>query len=309
MKMLIDPLLKYGDLVCLVSPPGVGKSILSVQIGIAVARGGAVELLPNSSVEVPQRVFYYDGEMDDEDMADRYGKLPPIPNFRRISKCSFRNHYYLLKDVMERAMSVHGDVTVIVDNLFSILPLLRHNQFLVLRNGIAAIQEMKKARGEYLTVIIVCHTTKTLKRIPTLEDVGGSANITRFVNSVVYLHQSTKAADVVFLLPLKRRYARAAEVYLLQRSDKGYLHFEHISTAKRSEIGDEDARPAPSDEQKPKSKVTEEVRKRVFELHDENLSCQKIADALKSEGFESVSKQTVWKLIKQEAGSESEEGG
>lgn len=297
MKMLIDPLLKYGDLVCLVSPPGVGKSILSVQIGIAVARGGAVELLPNSSVEVSQRVFYYDGEMDDEDMADRYGKLPPIPNFRRISKCSFRNHYYLLKDMMERAMSVNGDVTVIIDNMFSILPILSHDQFLVLRNGIAAIQEMKKARGEYLTVIIVCHTTKTLKRIPTLEDVGGSANITRFVNSVVYLHQSTKAADVVFLLPLKRRYARAAEVYLLQRSDKGYLHFEHISTAKRSEIGDEDARPAPSDEQKPKSKVTEDVRTRVSELHEKGFSYQHISETLKTEQLADISKQTVGNII------------
>jgi AAA domain len=59
-KMLLSPILPERSLAMLYAPRGVGKTMLSLSIGVAVASGG--ELLRWSAAE-RKRVLYVDGEM------------------------------------------------------------------------------------------------------------------------------------------------------------------------------------------------------------------------------------------------------
>jgi putative DNA primase/helicase len=81
-KMLLSPILPEGSLAMLYAPRGIGKTMLSLSIGVAVASGG--ELLRWSAPE-RKRVLYVDGEMPVVSLQERLraisrGLSAEIPN-------------------------------------------------------------------------------------------------------------------------------------------------------------------------------------------------------------------------------------
>ena len=75
-RVLVSNLLHDREAVMLYSPPGVGKTWLSLAISLITAGKGSLELLDWQN-EDPQPVCYVDGEMLEEDIQERIKLLIP----------------------------------------------------------------------------------------------------------------------------------------------------------------------------------------------------------------------------------------
>jgi putative DNA primase/helicase len=122
-EMLLDPILPERSLAMLYAPRGVGKSWLSLSIGLAVAGGAS---LLRWSAPRQRNVLYVDGEMPLASLQERLkaislGFSNGIPNdgFRILAADQIENGINLCDDVGQRSLDpLLGDVDLlIVDNL------------------------------------------------------------------------------------------------------------------------------------------------------------------------------------------------
>lgn len=286
-KYLVDSIVKVGDRLVLASPPGHGKSILATQLGIAIAKGVVPEFLPqNTEACEPQRVLLYDGELDKDDVSARYGGITQIPYFTRLSSCKYRTIYYLLKDIYVKTTEAGRDMTIILDNLFALMPGMSSEETRTFFDGLDLIQGKISKSGHNLTFIIITHTTKETDGVPDLKNIAGSAHITRFAKSVMSL---VKDDDVVILTGTKCRYDKEQGSYELQLVEEPYVHFE------RAEVGEE----AKERRQGKQSKYDEATKREIFNLRNsEQYDLREIADRLKKDGVD-ISHTTVGKLYKE----------
>lgn len=286
-KYLVDSIVKVGDRLVLASPPGHGKSILATQLGIAIAKGVVPEFLPqNTEACEPQRVLLYDGELDKDDVSARYGGITQIPYFTRLSGCKYRTIYYLLKDIYVKTTEAGRDMTIILDNLFALMPGMSSEETRTFFDGLDLIQGKISKSGHNLTFIIITHTTKETDGVPDLKNIAGSAHITRFAKSVMSL---VKDDDVVILTGTKCRYDKEQGSYELQLVEEPYVHFE------RAEAKEE----AKERRQGKSSKYDEATKREIFNLRNsEQYDLREIADRLKKDGVD-ISHTTVGKLYKE----------
>ena len=287
-KYLVDSIVKVGDRLVLASPPGHGKSILATQLGIAIAKGVVPEFLPqNTEACEPQRVLLYDGELDKDDVSARYGGITQIPYFTRLSGCKYRTIYYLLKDIYVKTKEAGRDMTIILDNLFALMPGMSSEETRTFFDGLDLIQGKISKSGHNLTFIIITHTTKETDGVPDLKNIAGSAHITRFAKSVMSL---VKDDDVVILTGTKCRYDQEQGSYELQLVEEPYVHFE------RAEAKEE----AKERRQGNSSKYDEDTKREIFNIRnsEQKHDYRRIADRLKEEGVD-ISHTTVGKLYKE----------
>ena len=286
-KYLVDSIVKVGDRLVLASPPGHGKSILATQLGIAIAKGVVPEFLPqNTEACEPQKVLLYDGELDKDDVSTRYGGITQIPYFTRLSGCKYRTIYYLLKDIYVKTKEAGRDMTIILDNLFALMPGMSSEETRTFFDGLDLIQGKVSKSGHNLTFIIITHTTKETDGVPDLKNIAGSAHITRFAKSVMSL---VKDDDVVILTGTKCRYDQEQGSYELQLVEEPYVHFE------RAEAREE----AKGRKQAKQSKYDEATKREIFNLRNsEQYDLREIADRLKKDGVD-ISHTTVGKLYKE----------
>jgi putative DNA primase/helicase len=122
-EMLLDPILPERSLAMLYAPRGVGKTLLSLSIGLAVASGST--LLRWSSPK-PRRVLYVDGEMPLASLQERLraistGLNAEIPNdgFRILAADHTENGISLGTEEGQRAIEplLTGVDLLILDNL------------------------------------------------------------------------------------------------------------------------------------------------------------------------------------------------
>ena len=285
-KYLIDSIVKVGDRLVLASPPGHGKSILATQLGIAIAKGVAPEFLPqNTKACEPQKVLLYDAEHDKDDFSTRYGGITQIPYFtiRSGKYCKF---YYLLKDIYMKTTEAGRDTTIILDNIFALMPGMSSEETRTFFDGLDLIQGKISKSGHNLTFIIITHTTKETDGVPDLKNIAGSAHITRFAKSVMSL---VKDDDVVILTGTKCRCDKEQGSYELQLVEEPYVHFE------RAEAKEE----AKERRQGKSSKYDEATKREIFNLRNsEQYDLREIADRLKKDGVD-ISHTTVGKLYKE----------
>lgn len=290
-KYLVDSIVKVGDRLVLASPPGHGKSILATQLGIAIAKGVVPEFLPqNTEACEPQKVLLYDGELDKDDVSTRYGGITQIPYFTRLSGCKYRTIYYLLKDIYVKTTEAGRDMTIILDNLFALMPGMSSEETRTFFDGLDLIQGKVSKSGHNLTFIIITHTTKETDGVPDLKNIAGSAHITRFAKSVMSL---VKDDDVVILTGTKCRYDKEQGSYELQLVEEPYVHFECAEAreeAKEEVKGRKQAR---------QSKYDEATKRDIFNLrYNEKFDYRGIAEILKDEGVD-ICHTTVGKLYKE----------
>ena len=95
-----EPLLPRGTLVMLYSSPGIGKSLLSLELAAKLSLGLA--FLAQSSGR-PLSVVYLDSEMTESDLADRLASLNLDPS-QLVNL-----HYYLLQDIPPLDTKQGGD--------------------------------------------------------------------------------------------------------------------------------------------------------------------------------------------------------
>lgn len=275
-EYLVDSIVKVGDRLVLASPPGHGKSVLATQLGISIAKGTIPEFLVSEVKPCkPQKVFLFDGEMDTIDIGSRYGGLDPITNFIRLTGCKFRTIYYLMLKIWRYAKNAREDLTIILDNIFALMPTMTTEETRTFFDGLDLIQQKMLENGHNLTYIIVTHTTKETNGNPTLKDVAGSAHITRFAKSVMSLSQNEQG--ITILEGQKRRYDKNGGRYTMKMVTEPYYHFvyaENKGAAKNMTSN---------------SSYDENVRRKIFNLRNitdekgKNMSYNKIAEKLKVE--------------------------
>ncbi len=236
-KPLVGTLFKSGDRAVVVSLTGIGKSIFSWQTGIAVSEGKSPEYLPQFSEHAaPQKVFIYDGELDMDDIKQRYGQRVFSDLLVRYPNCKFRTIYYLLTHIYENVESLDGDATIILDNLYALMPTMTSEETRTFLDGLDIIQRRAMDRGNRITLILVTHTVKDVNGIPRLKDVAGSAHISRFAKSELSLVALPDAPNRVAVVTNKKRYSNHKDAYLMEYKDDDYLHFEYVDKVSNAYI-------------------------------------------------------------------------
>ena len=122
-EMLLDPILPERSLAMLYAPRGIGKTLLSLSIGLAVASGS-----PSLRWQAPRqrRVLYVDGEMPMVSLQERLraisvGLAVVVPNdgFRVLAADNIENGLSIGSEAGQRAIDplLSGVDLVILDNL------------------------------------------------------------------------------------------------------------------------------------------------------------------------------------------------
>ncbi len=325
---LIANLLFKGDTCLICGAPNTGKSILAMQIGLDIAGGKKSMIVPNNDNQViePQPVYYYDGEMRDSDIRNRFGEnMCKYPNsFLRVKGGEINDLEQLYKDVSQRILKEHPheDCTVVFDNIACFNKKKRVD---AVSNFLLSINKLKakyEKRGCNLTVLIVMHTAKEYNKYKPLElnDLSGAAEFGRFANSAIALTESRFGNDRKVLKILKYKFGSIPnEVSINRIVSHPYLHFEYESsmseeaalpTKKSKNVAVRSCMTANSvqavteqfsatnnhiivdNRQDKRRKVTPEVLLRMRQLYNEGKTQQKIAELLH------LCRKTVNKYIK-----------
>lgn len=281
---LVGYLLYRGDLALLVSNPGVGKSAMGYDMADSIAKGMESKLFHEpQGHQSPQTVYYFDAEMNSDDMGERYPQ-GLSENFVRIPvKTPRRNVYYLLKDIIEiiGLDDITSDKTLVIDNIAAAAFKMDAK---VLLAGLKSIQAMFEKEGYRLTAIVVVHTTKEAKDRPELEDVAGSADLTRLTTKVLFLNPTEHEGIVRINDGKHRANKKNKDSILVIKGGVGTdenLHFE----AAENVMGEEEiqklmdglADDEPKKIGRPQSLSNEQVEK-VIELLGEGVSTKCIAE-------------------------------
>ena len=96
-KVLVSNLIHDREAVMLYSPTGVGKTWLSLAIGMICAGGGRLDLVEWQNDE-PQPVCYLDGEMLEEDIQERMKLLIPSLN---LNEDELRKNFHFISRVSQ----------------------------------------------------------------------------------------------------------------------------------------------------------------------------------------------------------------
>ena len=279
---LVGPFVSKGDFCVLVSQPGVGKSILAFQMGDDIATGRASKLIPNSEGhQDPQPVFYWDAEMDTDDMKERYPE-GLSNNFVRFPNCNYRDGFYLLKHICDVVSPLFTDATIVLDNWKALCAKISPYYFMT---GLKKLQSSFVKKGARLTVIIVIHTTKEAckKYEVDLGDVAGAAEITRYAKTVLFVNPVIDSFGVVELHDAKRRTAKknADSLFVLKGGGGGgsteNLHFECISEENLKQLVNDNEPDFEKKKPGKKSKFTEEDDRDIVRRLDDGDSAKDIA--------------------------------
>lgn len=280
---LVKNFLRQDERVIIYSGTGVGKTILAIQIAIALSMGWDIEFLPaGTTLSKPMKVILFDAEMENCDISNRYSKLkkslPPNEiatlnrNFRRLHDCHFPTIYHFLEELIDWAGKIDRDTVFIIDNLTKIVPGTLTGQVIQdYYNGLRSLQRICAERGIKLTFITVNHTTKD-KDVMT-----GSCNISNFATNVYQIQEDASDKSLRYIKSEKRRWGQK-ESFSVCIKEEPYLHFESaekplkdIPVNEEKNVGKRHGgRPALSQEQVDK----------IHQLHSDGLSGADIAKSV-----------------------------
>ena len=290
-----------GDLLFVVSEPGVGKSVLAFQMADDIAEGRESKLFHEpEGHQPPQPVYYWDAEMDSDDMKERYPE-GLSSNLIRFPNATYRDGNYLLKHIYDVVSSLTTSATIVLDNWKALCA--RIDAFYLLK-GLAQLQKQFMERGERLTIIIVIHTTKEAikKGEVDLGDVAGSAQITRAAKNVLFVNP-TKTEGYVELHDAKHRASKKKkESVVVLRGGVGHdenLHFEALENVMDvKEIQDVlNGWDGTKKRSKPHGKYTLEEEEDVLRMYEETQSSREVAIEFEKRYGKTISHATVMGIV------------
>ena len=208
-----------------------------MQIADKISRGEPTGLWPkyDEGEHEAQKVLYYDGELKESDMQDRYYKynFEFSDNFERYDRTQIHSIDDVLRDLEGKVESDHitGNATVIIDNVTKLMETAQVDKIKKSNDRIEAIHSKADASGITLTVISIIHVAKEhTKGTPLrLKDAKGGSDLTNFCNFVIAMEQP-KGEDGVLLVKIlnSRGEPEPDEVCVLKRTeDAPCLHFEY----------------------------------------------------------------------------------
>lgn len=292
---LVGDLIFKGDSIILYSSDGEGKSLLAMAVCIDIAGGYMTSLLPDCNLPdtppAPQRVFYYDAELNDEDIQMRYGGNGHVfpENLIRVSS-TFGSVKQLFSDIEGRVAKATSDVTICIDNLSAIIPPTSPQSAREFFLSQKSMKEKAKARGISVTVLTITHTTKTSPG-QVNENFYGSAHIGNLAATRIGLFPTRYGEEYKMLKVQKnRKFGKDDNVIVVKRVQSPYPHFEYCDTmpledalpSKKSPrfnggagiLIETPSKPAPN------QKIDEKVEQKMKELFEQGIKPSVIARKL-----------------------------
>ena len=203
-KPLLGELWQERELGILFGPTNVGKSILAVEIGDAIASGGSILSGFLSSGLKPTKVLYLDFEMSDEQFKKRFLGRTFSKNFSRIvineerlNVKSFRQDVF---PEIEYRIDESNAKVLIIDNL-SFIQADNTNA----GDAATLILEFKRLKdSKDISILIVGHTPKFQKglRIESY-NLYGSAQLVYFIDSLFAINKAV--GNTIYIKQLKQR--------------------------------------------------------------------------------------------------------
>ena len=315
-RRLFGSVIHSGENCVLIAPKGIGKTGLCMQIGAAIAEGKPTGLWPTyeDGIGKPQRVLYYDCELTDSDMYNRYfryGYTFPA-NFERYDRTQFKNADDILADLqwkVENELADGDDVTAFIDNITKALKTEQVSEINRFNVKVDEIYKLANGRGITLTLITIVHVLTGEYRSGTaitLKEAAGGSNLTNFTGAIIVLEQPKDVMNSILVKVLNcRSEAEPDNVCVLRRvgKDEGtHYHFEYLGEMPEGEAlkGELPALPKMTKEER----YLEEARKIKAFLDADPTRTQD--DAAKEFGFKS--RGTVnnrLRLLKPENGDDS----
>ena len=318
-RRLFGSAIHSGENVVLIAPKAIGKTGGCMQIAAAVAEGKPTGLWPayEDGIHKPQRVLYYDCELTDSDMYNRYYRYGyTFPeNFERYDRTQFQNADDILADLewkVKNELANGDDATVFIDNITKALKTEQVSEINRFNDKVDDIYKLANGRGITITLISIVHvlTGEYRPGTPiTLKEAAGGSNLTNFKSSIIVLEQPQNSKNIVLVKVLNcRSEPEPDNVCVLRRvgRDEGtHYHFEYLGEMPEGEAlkGELPAPPKMTKEER----YLEEARKIKAYLDADSKRTQD--DAAKEFGFKS--RGTVnnrLKLLKPENGDDSADG-
>jgi hypothetical protein len=275
-RRLFGSAIHSGENVVLIAPKGIGKTGLCMQIAAAVAEGKPTGLWPTyeDGIGKPQRVLYYDCELTDYDMYNRYyryGYTFPA-NFERYDRAQFKDADDILADLewkVRNGLATGAHATAFIDNITKALKTEQVSEINRFNDKVDEIYSLANGRGITLTLISVVHvlTGEYRSGTPlTLKEAAGGSNLTNFKGAIVVLEQPKNVKNSILVKVLNcRSEAEPDDVCVLQRigKDEGtHYHFEFLGEMPEKDAlkGEQPEPEARADEDPESEELTDEER-------------------------------------------------
>ena len=240
-RRLFASAIHSGENCVVIAPKGVGKTALLMQICSAISEGKPTGLWPayEDGTQTPQRVLYYDFELTDSDMFERYSRYGyTFPaNFERFDRTQLKDAYGVLTDIkwkVEHEMNEGDEVTAVIDNITKALKTEQVSEVNRFNEKMEEVFKLAQKRGIILALISVSHVLTGEYRPGTsisLKEAMGGSNMTNFKNSIIVLEQP-KSENYLFVKVLNSRSEPEPENVCILRplgkDDGTHYHFEYV---------------------------------------------------------------------------------
>jgi len=219
MLQLAGTLLEQQGITLMFAQPGVGKSILAVQIADAVSRGREVfpeGVLVNEAE--PMRTGFFDFELLDKEFYKRYSnKEDPMnvfvfsdtffridinPNFTDFTEGDDIERHIISE--IENAILTFKLEFIVIDNISALISQSASDPNVALR----VMANLKRLRIKYgLTLLVLAHTTKQYNKTKTIEmeDMGGAAALQNFAPTIFAIGRNANDDGELYLKQVKGR--------------------------------------------------------------------------------------------------------
>ena len=239
-KKLFGQIIHENELVILFGTTGCGKSILSVQIAEALARGDNLFNYPNEAGR--QKILFLDFELSHQQFLKRYSDkqgnsynfsknllFPNLDLNKIINEIDGKNlQNYMFEKICQLIQETKASV-VIIDNI-------TYLDSISLTDGDKALKMMKslnKIKNDYnVTIIVIAHTPKRKNSNKlTIGDLAGSSNISNFADNVIGMNISATNNNYRYIKQVKPSRSAPIElsennVLILEIAKTNWLHFK-----------------------------------------------------------------------------------
>jgi len=220
-------ILRSGEITFCFAEPGVGKSILSVQLADNISRGrgslGGVDgdampfdVLGNEAGR--KKVLYYDFELLERELYERYSDENKMYEFdeEMFIRMSENDEHWSDKkktdivSIIEDNIDTLDPECVIIDNLTWLTAEGSHDTDVAL----TLMKTLKRInKRTQLPFLILAHSTKKINKTApiTQGDMSGSAHLLRFATNIVAIGRSNVDNDLRYIKQVKQR--NGTEVY------------------------------------------------------------------------------------------------
>lgn len=234
---LISGIIRPGDVHILAGKSGLGKSFYALAFAFKFSSGRPTTIIPSDVECKPMKVFYYDGELEDEEFIRRcQGNVTDAySNIVRIGNPGFNSIDAFMYDVEQKVSKESSDVAVIVDNMDSMFEDLNKKTANQLKCKIKTIQAKVPFK---LTFVIVGHPTKDYDEFTEMQmkHIAGSSSFTNMAASISIIAPTRFGEGYSMLRILKYREGKknSERVFVARMVDEPYPHpeFDRIELLK-----------------------------------------------------------------------------